>query len=123
MNKVKLHGVIKDITHSHDIGNISFDKAKLIVKRPSATEDIINLRFKTFSNRYKDNDEISIEGNIRSYSYRISEDRNKVLIYVFTYFDEPEDFSDSNVAELDGRICKINSIRTNKSGKHNIHFI
>ena len=44
--------------------------------------------------------------------------------YDLTYFDEPEEELDCNNAiQIDGRICKINPIRTNKNGKHNIHFI
>lgn len=122
MNEIVLQGIIKDIEHSHDIDGISFDKAKLISKRDNGKEDILNLRFKTFSNKYKNNDEISLLGNVRSYSYKTSEDKNKVVIYVFTYFDTPEE-AFSNKVSLDGRICKINELRRTRSGKHNIHFI
>jgi hypothetical protein len=124
MNEINLKGIIKDIQPSHSIDDISFYKAKLLCKRPNGAEDVINLRFKEFSNKYKDNDEICLSGNIRSYSYKTSEDKNKVVIYVFTYFDIPEEMPDTNnFATLDGRICKINDLRTTKNGKHNIHFI
>lgn len=124
MNDIRLSGIIKNIQHSHNIGDISFDKAQLIVDRGNGYEDVINLRFKSFSNKYKDNDKINITGNIRSYSYKVSEDKNRVIIYVFTYFDEVSDENEvNNEALIDGRICKINALRTTKSGKHNIHFI
>lgn len=124
MNDIRLSGIIKNIQHSHNIGDISFDKAQLIVDRGNGYEDVINLRFKSFSNKYKDNDKINITGNIRSYSYKVSEDKNRVIIYVFTYFDEVSDENEvNNEALIDGRICKINDLRTTKSGKHNIHFI
>lgn len=124
MNEIILNGIIKEIQPSHNIDGITFDKAKLICPREDGKEDVINLRFKSFSNRYKDNDEIYIKGNIRSYSYKVSEDKNKVVIYVFTYFDEPEDEEFiKNRVSIDGRICKINSLRTTRNGKHNIHFI
>lgn len=124
MNDIRLSGIIKNIQHSHNIGDISFDKAQLIVNRGNGYEDVINLRFKSFSNKYKDNDKINITGNIRSYSYKVSEDKNRVIIYVFTYFDELSDEDNvNNEALIDGRICKINDLRTTKSGKHNIHFI
>jgi primosomal replication protein N len=124
MNDIRLSGIIKNIQHSHNIGDISFDKAQLIVDRGNGYEDVINLRFKSFSNKYKDNDKISITGNVRSYSYKVSEDKNRVIIYVFTYFDELSDEDNvNNEAIIDGRICKINELRTTKSGKHNIHFI
>lgn len=124
MNDIILSGIIKDIQHSHTIQDIDFDKAKLITKRPNGKEDVINLRFKSFSNKYKENDNISVIGNVRSYSYKVEEDKNRVVIYVFTYFDEPEVEPEvSNVVHIDGRICKINDLRTTKNGKHNIHFI
>lgn len=125
MNDVILSGFIKDIQYSHNIEDVEFDKAKLITKRSNGKEDIINLRFKSFSNKYKDNDFINIKGNLRSYSYKVTSDKNKVIIYVFTYFDEPEDedLNISNKVSIDGRICKINELRTTKDGKHNIHLI
>lgn len=123
MNNAIFRGILKDIEPSHNIEDIEFNKAKLLVKRVNGSEDVINLRFKSFCNKYKENDEIEIKGNVRSYSYKVSEDKNKVVIYVFTYFDEPEENDVINRVEIDGRICKINPLRTNKHGKHNIHFI
>ena len=123
MNEAVFRGILKDIEPSHTIEDITFDKAKLIVKRKNGSEDAINLRFKSFCNKYKENDEIEIKGNVRSYSYKVSEDKNKVIVYVFTYFDEPEECDIINKVEIDGRICKINPLRKNNNGKHNIHFI
>ena len=123
MNEIILSGVIKNIQPSHKIEDITFDKAQLIVQRDNGKEDIINLRFKSFSNRFKNNDFVNIKGNIRSYSYKVDEDHNRVVIYVFTYFDSPEDVELKNKVEIDGRICKINDLRTTNNGKHNIHFI
>lgn len=124
MNEIILNGILKDIQPSHNIDGITFDKAKLICAREDGKEDIINLRFKSFSNRYNNNDEVYIKGNVRSYSYKVSEDKNKVVIYVFTYFDEPEDDEFiKNRVTIDGRICKINDLRITRNGKHNIHFI
>ena len=124
MNEIKLCGIIKNIQPSHIIEGVQYNKANLIVSRNNGQEDIINLRFKSFSNPYKDNDKVDLIGNIRSYSYKVDETKNRVIVYVFTYFDkiEPGEVI-TNVAEVDGRICKINEIRTTKNGKHNIHFI
>lgn len=123
MNEIVLKGILKDIQPSHTIDGISFDKAKIICKRENGNEDIINLKFKTFSNIYKEGDEISIKGNLRSYSYKIEEDKNKVVIYVFTYFDQPTEINETNKVIIDGRICKIDPLRTTQNGKNNIHFI
>ena len=42
--------------------------------------------------------------------------------YVFTYFDKPEEIS-NNLLNLDGRICKIDTLRYSKSGVPYVHFI
>ena len=123
MNKIILSGQLRNIEYSHQIEDIVFNKALLIVPKENGQEDVINLKFKAFSNPYKENDRINIEGNIRSYSYKIDENKNKVIIYVFTYFDKPENEEIINHVELDGRICKINDLRVTQSGKHNVHFI
>lgn len=123
MNDIVLSGLLKNVQTSHIIEGVTFDKAQLIVPRDNGHEDVINLKFKSFSNPYKENDIIHIKGNIRSYSYKVDEDKNRVIIYVFTYFDKPDDDEIINEVHIDGRICKINELRTTQSGKHNIHFI
>lgn len=124
MNEVILNGIIKDIEYSHTIDGVDFNKAKLICKRDDGREDNINLRFKSFSCQYKDGNEIALVGNIRSYSYIGDDDRNKVMIYVFTYFNHPEgDTEVHNKVIVEGRICKTNPLRKTRSGKHNLHMI
>lgn len=128
MNEVILKGIIRDITSSHVINNVEYDQANLITTRHDGKEDILSLKFKKFSNIYKEGDEIELTGNIRSYSQKISEDKNKVSLYVFTYFDLPstdiENFADiTNEVILDGRICKIDSLRITQNGKANLHFV
>lgn len=121
MNKVVLQGIIKDIQYSHTVQDIEYDKASLIVKRDNGKEDLINLKFKKFSNPYKDGDEIALVGNVRTYTQRVG-DKSKVEIYVFTYFDIPEE-NVNNAAELVGRICKSNGLRKTQAGKDVIDFI
>lgn len=121
MNKVILQGTIKNITPSHFINGIEYDKANIIVNRGNGREDIINLKFKKFSNPYKDSDTITLIGNIRTYSQKL-EQSNKVEVYVFTYFDETETET-TNTVELDGRICKLNPLRKTQAGKDVIDFI
>ena len=128
MNEVILKGIIRDITSSHTINNVEYDQANLITTRNDGKEDILSLKFKKFSNIYKDGDAIELLGNIRSYSQKINETKNKVSLYVFTYFDLPstdeENFEDiTNEVRLDGRICKIDELRITQNGKANLHFV
>lgn len=127
MNKINLKGILTTIEPSHVIQGIEFNKAHLIVSRTDGKEDVLNIRFKKFSNPYEENQEVTLTGNIRSYSSKQPDGRNKVELYVFTYFDMPElnedDQEDVNSLELDGRICKIEPLRITKGGKHNLHLI
>ena len=84
---------------------------------------MINLKFKRFSNPYKENDEIELIGNVRTYSQKF-ENKNKVDVYVFTYFDKPdEEVESANYVELDGRICKKGELRKTQTGKDVLDFI
>lgn len=123
MNEIKLCGTIRNIEYSHSIGDIDYDKANLIVQRENGMDDIVSLRFKKFSNTYKDGDTVSLTGNVRSYSKQLLDGKNKVDIYVFTYFDSPEEDDVTNSFVIDGRICKIEGVRILPNGKKNIHFI
>lgn len=124
MNKIVLRGQIRDIQHSHNVGDIEYNKANIVCKRQDGKEDILTVKFKKFSNPYNNDEEVELVGNIRSYSQQLG-DKNKVSIYVFTYFDKPEesDVQDSNSFTVDGRICKLEELRTLSDGKQNIHFI
>lgn len=121
MNTIDLTGVIKDIQYSHNVNDIEYYKANLLVKRDNGKEDLINIKFKKFSLPYKENQEISIKGNIRTYSQKLA-DRNKMEVYVFTYFDLGESDS-NNYCKLDGRICSKNPLRKTKDGKDVLDFI
>lgn len=122
MNNILLKGCLRNIQPSHKIKDIEYDQADLVVTRANGKDDIITIKFKKYSNKYKEGDLVELIGNIRSYSQKISDNKNKVSLYVFTYFDLPED-NVSNFFELDGRICKIEPLRITKDGKANIHFI
>lgn len=124
MNEVILKGQLKNIQYSHTIDNVDYSKASVLCKRANSNkEDNINIKFKNFSNIYKDGDIIDIKGNLRSFSQKLDNDKNKVTLYVFTYFDKADDEEIVNKINIDGRICKINPLRVTKNGKHNIHFI
>lgn len=122
MNKIELQGIIKNIELSHKIGDVEYYKANLLVTKENGKEDLLNLKFKRFSCNYNEGDKISLIGNIRTYSQRI-EDKNKVEVYVFTYFDKPEDEHVINKAEIEGTICKSNGLRQTRYGKDVLDFI
>ena len=122
MNEIILRGFFRDIEFSHYQGQVEYEKANLICPRTGGKEeDIISLRYKKYSNKYKEGDFIELKGNLRSYSIKET-DKNNVQIYVFTYFDIPEEVS-NNILSLDGRICKIDSLRYSKTGIPYVHFI
>lgn len=127
MNTIRLKGVLQNIQDSHTINDIEFSRANLIVHRDDGKEDVLNVRFKKYSNPYQEDQEVSFSGNIRSYSARLDSGKNKVELYVFTYFDQPDldenDQEYTNFLELDGRICKLDQIRETRGGKKNIHLI
>ena len=121
MNEVYLRGTIKNIEYSHEINGVEYDKAILTIPRENGLEDVINLKFKKFSNPYSENDLVELVGNVRSYS-KEENGKNKVNIYVFTYFDKPYNY-EKNSFIIDGRICKKDILRTTSKGKENFHFI
>lgn len=128
MNKIILKGCIRNISYSHNIGDIEFYKAELLItpfgiSNVSSRESVVNLKFKRFSNPYENDDYVELVGNVRTYSQKF-EDKSKVDVYVFTYFDKPDDaMNTNNYTELDGRICKKGALRKTQSGKDVIDFI
>ncbi len=122
MNNIALQGYIRDIEFSHDRGNIDYNKAHIICPGVNGQEDdLFLIQFKSRSNKYKEGDYISFKGNLRSFSQRQENGESSVTIYVFTYFDLPD--IPINTVLLDGRICKLNSLKTSYRGKKFIHFI
>lgn len=122
MNKIQLKGILKNIQPSHNIGEIEYYKANLLVTKENGKEDLLNIKFKRFSNKYNENDLVTLIGNIRTYNQKIN-GKNKVEVYVFTYFDQPEDESIINEVELKGTLCKSNGLRKTRVGKDVIDFI
>ena len=131
MNNIILKGLLRNIEYSHTIDGVEYNKAQLLCSRDKGREDVINLRFKKFSNPYEDGKEISLIGNVRSFSEQLENGKNKVNVYVFTYMDMPptKEYTDdsqeeiTNALEIDGRICKIGNLEKTPKGKTNLHFI
>ena len=74
MNVITLRGYLRDIQFSHMQGNVEYEKANLICPRVGGKDDdIISLRYKKFTNKYKEGDFIEVKGNLRSYSTKDKE--------------------------------------------------
>ena len=124
MNEVILKGLLKNTRFSHRINNnVEYYKADLIVPTDKGTENIIDLRFKKCFNQNFDNQLVSLIGYLRSYSQQIDDNKNRVQIYVSTYFDKPTDASVVNQVLLSGRVCKITPLIVTRSGKQCLHVI
>lgn len=131
MNDIFLKGVIKDIQPSHSLKDIDYDKAHLIVRNSNGKESTLDLVFKHFSNKYTEDQTVCLVGNVRTLSKRLTDGKNNIHIYVFSYLDElDEEFlaqeplqGTSNYLQLSGRICKIEPIRTFKDKRCNVQFI
>jgi len=125
MNEIILKGMIRDIEYSHTIGDIEYNKANLIVPKINGEEDVLPLRFKKFSNKYTENQQVELIGNVRTFSEKRPDGTNKVQLYVFTYFDIPDHTGEDvcNKLTIDGRICKMNQLQMSKNGKQSLHFI
>lgn len=124
MNEIILRGVVSDIKPSHITNGTEYYQATVVTQRKDKKEDSVLIKFKKHINKYKDFDQVELLGNIRSYSEQLPSGKNKVCIYVFTYQDKPEQFPEdvNNKFAVDGRICKIEPLRTTSTGKFNIHF-
>ena len=113
---------MRNIRHSHTIDGTSFNRADLVVSTGDGRDNVIVVKFKEFSASPKEEQEVELTGNIRSFSTKV-EDKNKVDIYVFSYLDRvDEEYDTSNKAILDGKICKKDTLRQTSKGKHYIHF-
>lgn len=128
MNEIILRGIVRNIRPSHTVNDVEYYQADVVTQRKDKKEDSVVIKFKKHINKYKELDKVELVGNIRSYTEQLSNGKNKVYIYVFTYQDYPSVSNDeddilNNVFIVDGRICKINELRTTSNGKKNIHFI
>lgn len=127
MNKIILKGTIKNIQYSHNINDIEFYKADLITKPRNGIEYSIPIKFKRFCNKYSDEQNVELVGNLRSYSFK-ENNKNHVSLYVFTYQDNLDNELDelqeqTNYFKIDGRICKKDFLKINNKGKCSISFI
>lgn len=123
LNEIILKGLIKNIKFSHEINNTIYDQADLIVNSKDNKEDNIRLIFKKCVEQPLEEDIISIIGSVRSYTQHLDNNKNRVSIYVSTYFDPSANQNILNRVELDGRICNTDQLRTTKNGKINFHCI
>ena len=123
MNDITLDGIIWGIKDSHKINDVQYQTANITVKNSNGKDSVITLQFKKFQCNYQDQDRVRLSGNVRSHSEKISDTKNKVNIYVYTYFDAPEEENVVNRFQVSGKICKIEDMRYLENQKNNIHFI
>lgn len=126
MNEIVLKGIIRNIQPSHEVNGVEYLQAEMITQRKDGKEDSNIIKFKKHINKYKELDFAELTGSIRSYTDSLKNGKNKVCIYVFTYQDPPNqtqlEAEETNHFVVDGRICKIEKLRTTSKGKHNLHF-
>lgn len=123
MNDIILRGIVRDIKPSHSVNDIEYYQAEVVTQRRDKKEDSVIIKFKKHINKYKELDRVELTGQLRSYTEQLENGKNKVHIYVFTYQDYPEiEEETNNKFTVDGRICKLNELRTTSQGKKNIHF-
>lgn len=122
-NNIILTGVLKNIRYSHTTQDIEYYKADLFVAEQI---DPIVIKFKknNLPNEDLTDQLITIHGSLRSYSYRLPSGKNKVDLYVFTYFDNYKIISDiTNESYLNGNICKLDRVRIDRfNGNKNLHI-
>ena len=122
MNTIAVQGYIRDIEFSHDVGTIDYEKASIVCPGVNGREDdLFLIQFKKLSNKYKEGDFIEFKGNLRSYTASRENGKSQVQIYIFTYFDLPD--IPVNTVKIDGRICKMDTLKQNRAGNSYIHFI
>lgn len=126
MNEIVLKGIVRNIQPSHEVNGIEYLQAEIITQRKDGKEDSNIIKFKKHINKFKELDTAELVGSIRSYTKSMPNGKNKVYVYVFTYQDPPNQMqlesNDSNHFNVDGRICKIEELRTTSVGKQNLHF-
>ena len=86
MNDIILRGLIKNISYSHSINDIEYNKADLIVPNNKGNEDIIDLKFKKCIRQLQENELILLTGTIRSFSQKLDENKNKVFLNSYKFF-------------------------------------
>lgn len=110
-NEVYLAGTLVNVEPSHTYGNTQYLKAILCVIETNIRIPVV------FTEReIQDNQFVSIFGNLRSHTVD-----GKTDLYVFTDFVIQEDTEDC--VFLDGNICKISDIRTDKLGNEFRTFV
>ncbi|GAA0748117.1 single-stranded DNA-binding protein [Clostridium oceanicum] len=121
-NKIYLEGkVVEGLKFSHKMYGEGFYTFKLEVERLSEVSDVLNI---TVSERLlagmdiKEDDELIVEGQLRSYN-KFIDGANRLILTVFARNIEPceERSKNPNEIYLDGYICKEPVYRTTPFGR------
>ena len=130
MNQIKIEeGIVTNISFSHKINNINYYEMTVITKNSNGKESLIPIKYKEFDNKlYTVGSRVTCWGQLRTYSQKLEDGKNKVSLYVLTNFQEepscfdPEVELFSSSVTIDGVICTIQPLRILDSGRCNIHF-
>lgn len=124
MNRITLHGTIRNIRPSHEVHGVAYSKAEFVVQRADSKADVLDLRFSNKCKVPAEGEQIDIVGNIRSHSAEQPDGHKRSEIYVYTRFELPSgEATGNNQFDVTGKICKKDDERTTVSGKKNTRFV
>lgn len=114
-NRVYLRGkIIGELAFSHEVFDEKFYEFNLVVPRLSESFDTIPVTIseKLVDKRIKNGNEITIEGQFRSYNKQV-EGKSKLVLTVFVRdIVENDETCNPNTIELNGYVCKEPVFRT-----------
>ncbi|MDD6789340.1 MAG: single-stranded DNA-binding protein [Lachnospira sp.] len=121
-NCVGLTGMISSpVLFSHSVGERSFYKSTLEVKRLSGTVDTLPLTLPEGQldiSGIREGKRVSVRGQLRSYNHHVGEHNHLILsVYVEEMAEASEDAPDANELTLTGYICKPPVLRKTPLGR------
>lgn len=116
-NRIRLAGLVNDISYSHNSHGEDFYTALLTSKRASGTEDVIRLTVpKVFADKMENGKEYEIIGSVRTRNELVGE-KTRLIVRVFV--NELYEYGgfDYNEVELDCYLCKKPLLRETPLGR------
>lgn len=119
MNKIKLSGtIIGEPVFSHMVLNESFYAARIVIKRKSGAEDILNCIVpEIFMNGIVDGAKVVLIGEIRTRNENTDVNTKRLRIYVFVSGVFEYAGYDEQSIEIEGYVCKEPRYRETPLGR------